>query len=276
MADFTNILNELNELGADALIKADRKNYFFVPDGYFSGFAGNVMAHLFINSLPAKTPYALPEDYFRNFSRTVLDKVNSGVNVSFSNLDKDIYTVPDGYFNSLAENILKKIKTPVYNSVQQELEEVAPLLNKIPKVNVYSVPENYFNNINYLPATEAKKQPAKVVSFGSRTRRWINYAAAASIAAVLFGGGYLFINKPEKAIIENPNVDVRNGIAGLTDDQISDYLDSSSNMNVYTSPDDDGQNMDIQDLLHNCSDEEIQQYLNLHQGAELAEDGGGI
>src|SRR5258706_7618627 len=136
------------------------------------------------------------------------------------------YSLPDGYFNNLAHNILQKIKAGSYNAVQQELEEIAPLLSKMPKTNVYSVPDGYFNRLDTLKI-EVEKPAAKVISLGGRIRKWATYAAAACII-VLFGGGFLYLFNSNSNVINEPppiaSREVQKGISELSDDEIANYL----------------------------------------------------
>jgi hypothetical protein len=275
MNEKINILKELKEVNAATLMGADNRNYYSVPEGYFNELPGNVLTYVFVKSLPATNPYTIPEGYFENLPAIILDKINVA---SFGFNDKNVFSVPDGYFNSLADNILKKIKEPVFKSAQQELNEISPLLSRIPKTNVYSVPENYFGELDPLAATGNVKQETKIISIGSTRRKWLNYAAAACIAAFAFTGGYFYFSNSKTKNPSAPSlsqINVQKEISVLSDDEISNYLKDNNNIAVYTNIGDDDQqqqsNMDVQDLLQNVSDEEIQQYLN-----QDATSGGGI
>lgn len=281
MEDKINILVELKEAGARILTTTDNKNYYSVPEDYFNNLADGMLTHVFINSLPSQNPYYLPSGYFENFPEILFEKLNIQKNIGA--LQKKVYAVPEGYFDNLADNILKKIKSLSVNPVQQELEELSPLLGKIAKTNVYSVPENYFNKLEPINKMQGDSLPAaKVISIGNRARKWVNYAAAACIATVLFGGGYLYFsgNKPpatqgSSSIPPIAKMDVQKEISSLSDDDINNYLKDNNNTAVYTNTNDaDPQNLDVETLLQNVSDEEIQQYLNQHP--EPDETGGGI
>lgn len=284
MDEKINILNELKELDAVNLIKTGNKNYFSSPDNYFNDLADNVLAHVFIKSISNKNPYSVPHNYFENLAENILANIQVKNFETSNNFKQAVYFVPEGYFENLAGNILSKIKNSPANSVQQELKELSPLLSSIPKTNVYTVPENYFETLQIAAIKENVQPAAKVILIGSKTRKWLNYAAAACIAAVLFGGGYLYFAKEKPLVpgvsIYNPplaTVDVQKEISGLSDDEINNYLKDHNNTAVYTNVADDNnsENMDIlQSLLQNVSDEEIQQYLN--QNPEAGKKGGGI
>src|SRR5437762_2933124 len=106
MQDRINILNELKEAGAVLLIDADRRNHFSVPADYFDNLADNILAHVFIRSLPSVNPYTVPEEYFDNLGQIILEKINIGdevLGLEETAAEKNIYSVPEGYFNSLAD-----------------------------------------------------------------------------------------------------------------------------------------------------------------------------
>ncbi|MEP6467023.1 MAG: hypothetical protein ABJB05_11995 [Parafilimonas sp.] len=277
MQEKINISNELKDLNAAFLEHTDNKNLFTVPDNYFDNLAGNILSHVFIQSLPTVNPYLISAGYFEHFPEIVLDKLSVG---SFNSKQKDLFAIPEGYFDNLASNILKKVKQPVSGSVQQELNELSPYLSKIPKENVYSIPANYFDELKPLTTSEHKevKQETKIISMGSTTRKWLNYAVAACITAFAFTGGYFLLSK-KSASGKNSvlaTTDVQKQISVLSDDEITNYLKDNNNIAVYTNvgDDDQQQSMELQNLLQNVSDEEIQQYLN--QDPESAETGGGI
>ena len=280
MQENINILNELKEVGAVALIQADNRNYYTVPEGYFINLASGIIANIFIGSLPAGNLYTVPEGYFDNLPEIILEKINTSLLQQQNITQKNVYSIPDGYFNSFADNVLKKIKSHNSNDVQQELEEISPLLSKISKENIYSLPENYFEQLNPLTTGIQRNQYAgKVISLDSKTRKWLNYAAAACIIMILFGGGYFFIsgskNKSENApVTASSKMDIQKELEGLSDSEIETYLKENGNMAVFTNvgmDDEQHQNIDIQTLINDIPDEEIQQYLNEDEPAKTEE-----
>ena len=164
--------------------------------------------------------------------------------------------------------------------MQQELEEISPLLAKLSKENIYSLPVNYFEELNPLPAENQNKQPAgKVISLGSKKHKWLNYAAAACISMFLLGGGYFFLSGNKDNPVTTPvaassKMDIQKELDGLSDSEIEAYLKENGNMGVFTNvgmDDDQHQNIDIQTLINDLPDEEIQQYLNEDEQAKTEE-----
>jgi hypothetical protein len=259
MEDNINILDELKSLDAGTLISLSRKNVYFLPDDYFSDLPINIIRQIWLNSVPIINPYHIPPNYFEHLPELILDKLAVQNQVA---LKSPTYEVPDGYFNNLAENILGNIKAG-NNNVQQELEELSPLLNTIPKVNVYTVPAEYFESLNPAPVRET--QPAKIVSIKSKPRRWIAYAAAACIAALMFGGGYYYMqdknfndNNTSAGQNQVAEVKVQQAISQLSDAEIDSYLKNDDDVYI---PQNDTQDINIKFLLENMSDEEINNYL---------------
>src|SRR3974390_1225753 len=108
MRDKSDILNELREAGAAILATAGNRNYYSLPDNYFDQLPANILAQIFINSLPRQILYNVPVGYFANLPDIILDKIK----ISENNFVADIkgtgpYSVPQGYFDDLADNILK-------------------------------------------------------------------------------------------------------------------------------------------------------------------------
>lgn len=281
-----NILNELKGLDAAFLMNTGNKNYYSVQENFFEELADNILANIFIQTLPVTNPYLIPENYFVNLPGLIIEKIQLNEELNVGGINKKTgLSVPDGYFESLAGNILNKIKNNSVNEVQKELEDLSPLLGSISRTNVYSVPDNYFSELkpSVEKSEEQEEESAKVISIATHTRKWINYAAAACIGTVLFGGGYLFFNKKtnQPQNLSNnyaaafSNMDIQKEISALSDDVITKYLNDNNNMAVYTNFNDSDElpNMDVQTLLQNVSDEEIQQYLD--RSTDEGETGGG-
>ncbi len=265
-------MNELHAAEANTLLKADNKNYFFVPENYFTNLPADTLTHIFIKSLPVANVYSVPANYFENFAENVLEKIKFQQSIGNASADK-LFTVPAGYFDGFAENILTKIKNT--SSVQQELEQLSPFLSKISKANVYDIPKNYFEHFNPAISNKNTKPGAKIISL-KNNRRWLNYAAAACVAAVLLFSGYLYTSNKNNAKPAYAKVNVQKEISTLSDDEIADYLKNNTSTAIFTNVgNDDNQlpNLDVQNLLQNMSDEELQQYLDQHP--EPAETAGG-
>ncbi len=99
----------------DELVNIRHTNIYKTPDGYFTNLADEIISKIHV-PVSSKTPFSEP---------------------------------PANYFADLPDTILHKIKREeavAHTEVEKELHHIEPLLTDIPKRNVYTVPEGYFNN----------------------------------------------------------------------------------------------------------------------------------
>lgn len=155
-----------------------------------------------VANLSFRMPFCLPEGYFESLPGLVLELIKKQKLIDSETTENVIFdskpailspfTVPDGYFEGLSANILSKIKEAENESVTAELQRISPLLAGFDRKIPFSVPENYFENLDISSSiVPAPKETGRVVSMNFR-KRWINYAAAAVITAVLAGSVYFF------------------------------------------------------------------------------------
>lgn len=196
-------------------------------------------------------PYSVPQDYFETLPDILLEHIKTGLPPATKN---GPFSIPDNYFDNLPNRLLQAIKEKDSERyrIREELAEIAPLLLEIDTRNVYSVPGDYFSNLQLKPVTTAK-----VVSFGSTVRRWINYAAAAAIVFVIGLSAFLYVNKKAIESKEHPNIALK--LATLNDEEINSFL--SEDPGSATSPALESGQYDLQQMFKNASDEEIMQYL---------------
>ncbi len=223
------ILQELQEI-TPAVATISNRNVYSVPPGYFDGLAGEVLAMIHMESLPVSMPYSVPQGYFNSFADTVMQK------------------------------ILMQSNPAEHSETYQELEEIAPLLNTINKGNIYSVPENYFKQFSVNINISQPQVKAKVVSINRNKAKWITYLAAACVTGILAIGAFWFKNSTQT---QPPPVNVEKGIAGLSDDEINNYLNEHPSSGTEVTPAVIEQEVpDVQPIIKNLSTEEIQQYLD--------------
>jgi len=237
MANVHNILEELMQ-AAPAVANLVKNNPYTVPMGYFDGLAENILEKVVGRQLPEQ---------------------------NISVLKQPSYSVPNGYFEGLANTILAKIYTANQQKnkeVFQELEHIAPLLNTISKQNVFSVPDGYFSGLRInLPS---EKKGAKVIAFGGSMRKWVTYAAAASVLFIVSVTSYLYVNQHVKRTGKSLTIEQR--LATLKDEEILNYLKNDLgdyDFNTATPAEDP----DINHLLINASDAEIERYLDTESGS---------
>ncbi len=266
------ILDELMGI-SPAVANIGNSNVFTVPEGYFQSVTDEISSTLFIMALPINNPLSPPPTgYFKDLADDILSKVlladEENSLLHDVNLKESTFSLPSGYFEELPEQILQYVKS-VENDVEQEMDEVAPLLRTIERKNVYTVPSGYFDGVAENITSVVNNEKGKVINLSTGFKRAWAYAAAASVAAIMLVAGYkFFYNEKQPAevaantsSIEN-NINIQSAISSLSDEEINNYLDTHTmafNANIQNSPMPDV--MDIQGLIKNASDEEIIEYL---------------
>jgi hypothetical protein len=163
------IQDELRSLNS-SLPANNQQTPFSVPEGYFEGLAGQILAKAkgqpvsvadelqqlspLLAGIPKITPYELPEDYFDNSNDSLPFLVNEVESPVLAAIGKNVpYTVPENYFGQLPNEILAKLPRP----------------------------------------------KTKVVPFFSRT--WMKVAVAAVIGGIVFIGGYRLLSNNDEAVM---------------------------------------------------------------------------
>ena len=149
------------------------------------------------------------------------------------------YQVPAQYFEELHGIVRAAIEK---EAVYTELESVAPLLNTIPKTNVYQKP------------LMVQKKP--IYHF----TKWTVAAVFIGIVAV---GAYIFNNKPQKIdYTAYMNVDQTQLLQTISDSTLLSYMDVHENL--ISTPDISIPEYDLEtstSLIEQSSDEELLEYI---------------
>jgi hypothetical protein len=198
MQEREDILNELNAI-SPLVASVPRVNVYRVDENYFDGIRAELQARIIASNFIA------PQN----------------------KLD-----VPAGYFENLPNNILAKIKSQENNPVFTEMEELSPTIANIGNNNVYTVPQDYFEQLA-MPSIAS----AKVVKMGSRSI--FKYAAAAVVTGLLGLGIFTFVNKNAVQI---------NG------SEVDSVVMAKANEII--------QKKSFEKELENVSDEDLEQYLS--------------
>jgi hypothetical protein len=246
-----NILQELREL-SEAVANLPKGNTYTVPSGYFDQFATSVLA--------------------------VIQAEYAGFGVKTTP-----FGVPKGYFDDFAANVISKIKRQEL-SVEEELNELAPLLNTISKKPVYTIPVGYFESLGNTIPSKVATQHTKVVSMG-KPRRILQYAVAACTAGILMVGAYMYTHQtagPGKtntasAVIPYDSavkMNVNEELASVNEQEIDQYLKQSPTISSTVVTPVSADDVDVEQFIQSASDEEIKDYLN--QSAESSQTNSGI
>lgn len=207
----------------------------------------------FVANVSKVNPYSVPEGYFDSLAESFLFHVRL-LQLKDSG---SAFSVPEGYFENLPHFILNKIREG-QNEVQEELAEVAPVLNTINKENIFSIPDNYFEKLT-IPLPKERKT-GKIISLAGSVRKWVTYAAAASVLFIIATTSYLYVSMHHKTIEKHLPIEQR--IAELNEEELINYLKDNDGIisgNLIPATNEDPQ---IQNMLQRVSDEEIENYLN--------------
>lgn len=203
-------------------------------------------------------PYQLPAGYFESLPQDLLEGIRAEQPELGSR--QPLFSVPAGYFDNLAASVLARVKQQEL-TVQQELEELAPLLNTISKEPVYQVPEGYFESLELTIPLKLAKPSASVFSFSRRTKRVLQYAVAACTAAVLMFGAYMYSNQDSTVISyrEAKTMDLTEELSELKEEDINNYLNETPLVGYAVN--NGGEDINVEEILEITSDQEISDYL---------------
>ena len=225
------IIQELNELGS-SLANNTLQNTYLVPEGYFESFAMQVLSRIKIDEtwlpgLPKETPYQVPE----------------------------------GYFEGLQEQIMETIRQhPDYQTSEEELESISPLLNSLNKRPVYSVPDGFFENFNVTAA--ATRTSAKVIPVASR--KWFSYAAAAVITVVVVLGVFMISTNNSKNAADRSLAKFEKEVKRIDDvkrtDTLIDFMAAGLNQEELATNHKKVKTDDVQKLLQDIPIDELRDF----------------
>jgi len=247
MENNNNILQELNGI-SPVLVQIPRVKVYTLPESYFSNVSVNVLTSITLNAYSKQVPYAIPQGYFLSFADVLLQKINA--------LHNTAGTLPQQYFECLPDKILSRIKQE-QNSIDDELNEIAPLLNNISKANLYTLPSGYFESLEVIVPRQTV--PAKMIAM---RKKFVQFAAAAGIAgAVVLGILMLNSNKNIDVPIsykEAVKMDIATNVSSLSDEEINTYLAETPVIGYAIN---NGAEINIEENIDAASDEEIEQFL---------------
>ena len=238
MTQREDILKELSELQSS--IGAAGHPGYKVPGGYFEGFAADMLKR--IKAMEAATP----GEELESLSR-LLNSLPK----------KTPYTVPGDYFTSLSENL---IKVGAVESDTTGQEPISSVLSGLNHKTTYTVPAGYFEDLpaRILQGVKHSDREAKVVSINN-SRKWLRYAAAAVVVAFVSLLGFFMFGKNEVDPETKSIVWVEKNLKKVSTDDISEFVElATSEKPDLTKM--DGRD-DIKDLLLDVSDKEIQDFL---------------
>lgn len=213
---------------------------------------------------PFHMPYRVPAGYFDAVTEKLLEQSSSELVVEKS----QAYKIPAGYFDQLPGHILAAIYRL---DVEQELEELAPVLNHVSKQMPYTrttVPE--FNMGAIMERAAVSKIPVIQMPV-HKTRKWVQYAAAAVVTGVILVTAFLFNGSNSNtadellAHAEYVQMDVPHEMARVSEEELNTYLATTEKLVVTTGERDqygEDELPDVNEHIQLMSDDELKQYLD--------------
>ncbi len=264
----------------DPMVNISKDNVYQAPAGYFENLAGNILKQIKeeeasadpVVRLTKENMYQAPAGYFDGLAGNILNRImeEEGQHVQEPDLSsalwqqlgkKNPFTVPEGYFDEFSANTVAGAKAIEF--VNEALENLSPLMTSLKTIQVYEVPNGYFE-ANAAAILQKLNAPAgKVISIGFG-RKMMRYAAAAVVAGLMLVAGYMYTgNKPV-----SPASAAVPELAKLTDLDLENFLNTNTvsvaDTSNIISTDEDLTEKDSKDLLANISDEELQHYAEQH------------
>jgi hypothetical protein len=209
---------------------------------------------------PVAVPYRMPVGYFDGLSELIMERVLVDLPGK-----SNVYAVPHHYFDQLSDDILRIIR---HAEVSDELHEVAPFLNTIPKKDPYHTPVLPEVNIREIIEVEKESSSGKLIAMPTKRKGlWIRYAAAAVIVGVLVTAGFIYYSNQISNSFDPDNyarIDVSTEISKLSEEELTNYLSNAEKLVIATA---DRESLlidelpDVNDHLEYMSDDELNEYL---------------
>lgn len=205
--------------------------------------------------------YSVSLSYFDELSLKVIKKIRLTEELYNTSVPVSPYRIPENYFKNLPETIFDKILSTQkrLTEVFEETEAIAPILNTISKQPMYTVPADFFENMQ-IPVMEVKKQETKVVSMYNWPKLF-KFSAAAVVILFSGIGLYTITSKNNSPLAFGNNA--RNKVKNLSKEEIVNFLKSNipaenvTSVSRYKLKNENA----VKSSLKEISEKEIQQFL---------------
>jgi hypothetical protein len=226
-----NIQDELRGLNSD-LPASQNSTPFSVPEGYFEGLAGNILAKIKAAGAESAT------DEIASLSPLL-----AGISRNMP------YAVPDQYFQSNIDDLPYVVGEDASSAILTLVERVTP----------YQVPTGYFANFpEQVLEKVADQQPARVVPI--IRRKWMKLAVAAMVSGIIAVTGYFYS-------LQNQGIDADKPIAqqlkNVSTTELSEFIktaDVTANNNS-TAQNKPAVIAEVKSMLKGVSDKEVDAFL---------------
>ena len=261
---------------------------FEVPKDYFLNLADHIMegvkasrslsedTSVLIQDMQQSPTFEVPKDYFENLSVAITQSVHAEADATYY-LQQNVgvnnpHILPASYFDQLSDTIISKI-----SQGEEDLVDTS-FIEDFKQINVFAVPEGYFENLKPSIAegvTTAKKEVQTMV-LPKRNVKWTNWAAAACVLFIFTLGGIWMMGTDVQnsggSASHNPALLASLTLAEVSDEDIEKYIENDQeSFDIYSLMDNASastkdkksgtKHISTENLLENISQEEIDAYL---------------
>jgi hypothetical protein len=234
MNNWNTIQSELTELNSH-LASAKVAEAYTVPEGYFEGFAAQMLERIRLENASGAEELEL------------LSPLLAGIP------KKMPFSIPQGYFSQTSD---------VLPGITSE-ENLPEFLATVGKTMPFEVPAGYFESLpgQMLDKVGAKKEQAKVIQISSFTK-WKQYAAAAVVAgAIALGSIFYFTNKSTDTTGQ-PQEWVAKNLKNVSDKELDEFINAADASSTALANSGKVSKTEVRKLLNDVPDSELDEFLN--------------
>jgi len=265
------ILDELRSLST-AVAAIGRNMPYEVPEGYFNGFSGTVLARVAGWKDAKSLAYSVPEGYFDQFAQGVLAKIKAGAVAGTGALAGTVAGAGTGAAAGMGESdpvseVLTRVgRVTPYQAPEGYFEEISPLLALCRDKNPYTAPEGFFESFAEVMIARTGQQAVRkgVV----RRMGWVKYSVAAVLAGLILTVGWL--RWSHSGTGTKPAFDLAT-LSRVSDTELQNFLTDQDTTLAQplsnTTATIDMNDTDLKTLLGDVPDGELKQYMEEHGGA---------
>lgn len=202
MTNRNDILNELNII-SPTVAAIPFVNVFTVPEGYFN----RLTQAIFINTAEAENAASpvladVPQGYFENLAGNIMTKIKQHEDKALDeilSLSPELAKIGNANIFTIPQNFFENSALAIIQKAMAyaETEQISATVAAIGNKNIFTVPAGYFNSLSDHINAVLPKE-AKVIKLQSRFRV-MRYAAAAVIVGLLGLMLFFYFDKKESS-----------------------------------------------------------------------------
>ena len=229
-----NIEDELKGLNSDLPFK-NNPGPFSVPEGYFEGLAGSILA-----KVKKEQPVSAREEI------ESLSPLLAGISRTMP------FDVPEHYFENGIEQL------PILTSENEE----SLILSFIDKSMPYEVPAGYFANFPD-KVLEMVSRPSRSRVIPVLSGKWMRMAAAAVVAGIVSISGFFYLTNKTTNISADSEAGIAQAVKSFSTTELDDFIKSSDVNHIHsaTAKNKAAARADVQQMLEGVSEKDVDAFL---------------